>query len=448
MSATTYVKYTGVGSQTDFTVPFPYLSKTHVYLSVDGVVQTAYSWLNSTTIRTNNPPTGDIKLYRTTPQNPLVSFTDGSTLVATDLNVESKQGIYIAQEALDVANDAAAISSSLIVVATTASEVALSAADSATGSASTATVQAAIATSQAADSLASADASSSSASQSAASANDPNVLIVAADLAQGGVTNVADYGSIDEPASSVGVGTSYLKTVKDNLEAIQTAPASAIITTTQAAIAVSKASESAASASSSATSATNAANSASASADSAASASTQATNSAFSAASASSSATTGITKASEASVSASAAASSATSSASSATTAETLKVAAQAAQAAAEAARDQTLTAYDQFDDRFLGNKASDPALDNDGNALVGGSLYFNSVSGSMKLYTGSAWVNAYVSGGGFATTATTISAGSGLTGGGDLTANRTIGIATGGVIAAMLASILDLGTI
>jgi hypothetical protein len=54
---------------------------------------------------------------------------------------------------------------------------------------------------------------------------------------------------------------------------------------------------------------------------------------------------------------------------------------------------------YDSFDDRYLGSKTSDPTLDNDGNALVAGALYFNSVSGIMKLYTGSAWVAAYVQG-------------------------------------------------
>ena len=69
------------------------------------------------------------------------------------------------------------------------------------------------------------------------------------------------------------------------------------------------------------------------------------------------------------------------------------------AQTAAEAARDATLSAYDNFDDRYLGSKTSDPSVDNDGNALVAGSLYFNSVSGAMKVYTGSAWVAAYVSG-------------------------------------------------
>jgi hypothetical protein len=78
--------------------------------------------------------------------------------------------------------------------------------------------------------------------------------------------------------------------------------------------------------------------------------------------------------------------------------AEAAQTAAEAAQAAAESARDSTLAAFDSFDDRYLGTKTSDPTLDNDGNALVAGALYFNSVSGIMKVYTGSAWVAAYVS--------------------------------------------------
>jgi hypothetical protein len=84
---------------------------------------------------------------------------------------------------------------------------------------------------------------------------------------------------------------------------------------------------------------------------------------------------------------------------SSATAASGSATSASNAQTAAEAARDATLTAYDNFDDRYLGSKTSDPSVDNDGNALVAGTLYFNSVSQIMKLYTGSAWVAAYVSG-------------------------------------------------
>jgi hypothetical protein len=56
------------------------------------------------------------------------------------------------------------------------------------------------------------------------------------------------------------------------------------------------------------------------------------------------------------------------------------------------------LSAYDNFDDRYLGPKSSDPTLDNDGNALISGALYFNTATNVMKVYTGSEWVAAYVS--------------------------------------------------
>ena len=49
----------------------------------------------------------------------------------------------------------------------------------------------------------------------------------------------------------------------------------------------------------------------------------------------------------------------------------------------------------DNFDDRYLGAKASDPALDNDGNALIVGALYFNTTDGVMKIYTASGWIAA-----------------------------------------------------
>jgi hypothetical protein len=60
--------------------------------------------------------------------------------------------------------------------------------------------------------------------------------------------------------------------------------------------------------------------------------------------------------------------------------------------AAAEAAAAAAAASYDSFDDRYLGPKSSPPSLDNDGNALVTGALYWNSVSNEMFAWTGSAW--------------------------------------------------------
>jgi len=68
------------------------------------------------------------------------------------------------------------------------------------------------------------------------------------------------------------------------------------------------------------------------------------------------------------------------------------------AKTSAEIARDQTLTAFDNFDDRYLGQKPSDPTLDNDNNALLAGALYFNTTSNSMRVYDGASWLAAYAS--------------------------------------------------
>jgi hypothetical protein len=80
-----------------------------------------------------------------------------------------------------------------------------------------------------------------------------------------------------------------------------------------------------------------------------------------------------LTAEANASTSATNAANSATAAASSASSALNAKNAAEAA--------------LDTFDDDFLGSKASDPAVDNDGDALADGALYFNTTDNVMKVY-------------------------------------------------------------
>lgn len=91
-----------------------------------------------------------------------------------------------------------------------------------------------------------------------------------------------------------------------------------------------------------------------------------------------------------AAASASAAATSASNAATSASNAASSASSASSSAAAAAAS-------YDSFDDRYLGAKTSDPTLDNDGNALLTGALYFNSVANEMRVYSGSAWLTAYL---------------------------------------------------
>lgn len=108
------------------------------------------------------------------------------------------------------------------------------------------------------------------------------------------------------------------------------------------------------------------------------SAATSATNAASSASTATTQASTATTKASEA-------ATSAASALSHKNDAETAKTAAETAQAAAEAA-------LDNFDDVYLGAKSSEPSVDNDGDALNAGDLFFDTTANAIKVYTGSAW--------------------------------------------------------
>lgn len=75
-----------------------------------------------------------------------------------------------------------------------------------------------------------------------------------------------------------------------------------------------------------------------------------------------------------------------------ATAADAVSTAADAVSTAADAA--SAAAAWDAFDDTYLGAKASDPALDNDGDALAAGALYFNTTDSVMRVYDGSSWTD------------------------------------------------------
>jgi hypothetical protein len=95
--------------------------------------------------------------------------------------------------------------------------------------------------------------------------------------------------------------------------------------------------------------------------------------------------------------SATAAATSASAAATSATNAATSASNASTSASSASASAASAATSYDNFDDRYLGDKASNPTVDNDGNALLTGALYFNTTSNEMRVYTGSTWLTAYL---------------------------------------------------
>jgi hypothetical protein len=168
---------------------------------------------------------------------------------------------------------------------------------------------------------------------------------------------------------------------------------------TSASAAATSATSASNSASAASTSASNAASSASAASTSASNASTSATNAASSASSASSSASTATTQATNAANSASAAATSATNASNSASAASTSATNASNSATAAAASAAAAASSLDSFDDRYLGSKASDPTVDNDGNPLVTGALYYNTTTQTMKVYDGANWIAATAAG-------------------------------------------------
>ena len=90
-----------------------------------------------------------------------------------------------------------------------------------------------------------------------------------------------------------------------------------------------------------------------------------------------------------------AAASSATAAASSATAAASSATGAANSATAAASSATSAAASFDSFDDRYLGAKSSAPSVDNDGDALQVGTLYFNTTSNSMQVYGSSGFTAA-----------------------------------------------------
>lgn len=107
--ANSYVLYDGDGSQTQFNVTFSFLSRSHVHVYIGGTETSAFTWLSDTLIDFDSAPasgTDNIKIARTTPTDPIVTFADGSNEVDDDLNNSALQSIYVSEESADKANDA------------------------------------------------------------------------------------------------------------------------------------------------------------------------------------------------------------------------------------------------------------------------------------------------------------------------------------------------------
>jgi hypothetical protein len=298
------------------------------------------------------------------------SAAASATAAATSATSAATSATSAAASATTAAASVATISASATSAANSASAAATSATSasaSATSSASSASAAATSATSAAASATAATTSATSAAASATAAATSATSAAASATAAATSATSAA--ASATTAAASVAAIAAYATTASNSASAAATSATSA------------------------ATSATSSATSASAAATSASSALTSQTAAATSATSAAASATAAATSATSAAASATAAATSATSAATSASSALTSQTAAATSAADAATSASSAATTYDNFDDRYLGAKSTAPTVDNDGNPLITGALYFNSVTGVMAVWSGSAWV-------------------------------------------------------
>lgn len=214
------------------------------------------------------------------------------------------------------------------------------------------------------------------------------------DAAAASASATAAAASASAAASSASAASTSASNASTSATNASTSATNAASSASTASTAATTATNQATAAGVSAASATSSATSATASATSATSSATSATASATSATSSASTATTQATNASNSASAASTSATNASNSASSASTSAS-NASTSATNAAASAA--SALAALDDFTDVYLGAFATDPTLDNDGNALTAGDLYFNTGINRLKVYSGAAWSVAVV---------------------------------------------------
>ena len=188
--AITQNTYTGNGSTTTYSFTFQYLKTTDIKVSLDGVVTTAYTLSNATTVTfTTAPASGAaIRIFRDTNTDNLnATFYPGSAIRSSDLNNNFTQNLYVTQEAdFDVAtaNTTANTAKTTADTALTNSATAISTANTASATATTADTNASAAVvtanaSNATSATAASDAASAVATAGTASTNASAAVVTA-----------------------------------------------------------------------------------------------------------------------------------------------------------------------------------------------------------------------------------------------------------------------------
>lgn len=96
--------HTTDGLTQQFSVPFPYLSRDHVSVTVEGVPTAITAWIDDSNIQITPAPaagtSNNLEIRRTTPDG-LVSFSNGAALTEEDLNTAVLAAQYQTEEAVD-----------------------------------------------------------------------------------------------------------------------------------------------------------------------------------------------------------------------------------------------------------------------------------------------------------------------------------------------------------
>jgi hypothetical protein len=370
--AYSYARYTGDGNTSTYTFQFPYINTSDIKARVNGVDVT-FTLLNASTVALDATPAAGaiVEIRRVTQKDTVpVNFTDGSVLLERDLDLLALYDLYIAQETSDAVEESIRLDSQgrydakgkrIINVANPVA---------------------------AGDAVNKGTLDYEYPAVAIVAANKDNIYTVASDLGVpspsvndlGSVTDEIEDGPTPETSRIVKVAENIdaIVGIGDNLEIVLQAPTFAA----EAQASAEDAQESEEAAAASETVATTKASEAAASAELADGyrATTEAAKD------------VAVSAKDQAVASASAAATSASNAAASASAALASEGAAATSEANAATSAQEAADLFDQFDDRFLGPKASDPTTDNDGNALVEGALYWNTSSNEFRAYTGSGW--------------------------------------------------------
>lgn len=191
-----------VSGNKNFTVPFPYLSRDHVHVTVGGS-PASFTWLNPNTVSLSVAPAlgAVIDIRRSTsPDELLVQFTDGSVISETDLSLLSKQSFYLVQESGDLARESNGLAND-----------AVAAADAATETANSASAASATAVSTANAATATANAASAAATNAVNTANN---ALSTANAASTAATNAVNTANSASTAASNAVSTANTANAK------------------------------------------------------------------------------------------------------------------------------------------------------------------------------------------------------------------------------------------